>query len=67
MKLIIFAREAEYLQAAMPAAQTPHGLGLHARHAQEILRVRQVGGQLRELRVKMGLQDQISGQTLPGC
>ncbi len=39
----------------MPASQAPHGLGLHARHAQQVLRVGQVGGQLGELSVQVCL------------
>lgn len=43
------------LQPAMPAPQPPHGLSLHARHAQQVFRVGQVGGQLRQLRVEVRL------------
>jgi len=40
-------REAGNLQAAVPAAEPAHALGLHARHAQQVLRVGEVGRQLR--------------------
>ena len=40
----------------MPAPQASHTLGLHAGHAQEIFRVRQVGRQLRQLGVELGLE-----------
>jgi hypothetical protein len=46
------------LQPSVPAPQAAHALGLHARHAQEVLRVRKVGRQLRELGMKLGLRCQ---------
>lgn len=39
------------LQTTMPTPQPPHSLGLHARHAQEVLRIGEVRRQLGELRV----------------
>lgn len=49
--------EKRHLQSTMPATQAPHSLGLHARHAEEVFRVRQVVGQLRELGLQLGLTD----------
>ncbi len=46
---------ARNLQPGMPAPQSPHGLGLHARHAQEILGVGEIGRELSQLRLKLGL------------
>lgn len=45
-----------YSQPSMPAPQALDRLGLHARHAQQVLRIRHVGRQLRELRVQMRLE-----------
>lgn len=39
----------------MPAPQPPHSLGLDTRHPEEVLRVREVGRELRELRVEVRL------------
>ncbi len=39
----------------MPGTQPAHALGLHARHAQQVLRVGEVGRQLRQLRVEVRL------------
>lgn len=39
----------------MPTPQPPHSLGLHASHAQEVLRIGEVRRQLGELRVQVGL------------
>lgn len=44
------------LQPSMPATESSHGLGLHARHAQQVLRVGQVGGQLGQLRLELSLK-----------
>lgn len=48
-------RNEDNLHSPMPSGKPPHRLGLHARHAQQVLRVSQVGGELCELRVQMCL------------
>jgi hypothetical protein len=44
------------LQPGMPTTESSHGLGLHARHAQQVLRVGQVGRELSQLRLELGLE-----------
>lgn len=39
----------------MPPSQASYTLSLHARHAYQVLEIRQVGAQLRQLRVEVGL------------
>ena len=39
-------------QATMPTPQPSHRIRLHARHAKQILRLGQIAGQLRQLRVQ---------------
>lgn len=51
-------REPVHSQPTMPATEPTHALGLDAGHPKEILRVSEVGGQLRELRVQLCLQDE---------
>lgn len=43
--------EKKDLHATMPTTQAAHGLGLYRRHAQQVLRVGEVGRQLLELGV----------------
>lgn len=39
----------------MPPSKPPYTLSLHTRHAHQVLEIRQVGAQLRQLRVEVGL------------
>lgn len=45
----------EYVQPTMPAAEPAHAFGLDAGHAEEVLGVGEVGGELAELRLQLGL------------